>query len=180
MSNIKLDRSPLAPGTYPVRIQSVEEKMGKSGFPYINLELDVLDEETYKSTDNLVWDIISKSPKSRFIMNSFLDALQAPTEGEITNRSLRGKRLWVNLDKRTYQGKVSMEVTGYLPPETVIELKGEDAVFENEFELADGTEEEEEGPGTMKAFNPLEGDVDDEGNSISNVPDELESEDLPF
>lgn len=180
MSNIKLDRAPLAPGTYPVRIQSVEEKMGKSGFPYINLELDVLDEETYKSTDNLVWDIISKSPKSRFIMNSFLDAMKAPTEGEISNRSLRGKRLWVSLDKRTYQGKTSMEVTGYLPPSTVIELKGEDAVFENEFVLADGTEEEEEEPGTQKAFNPLAEDVDDDGNTISNTPEELAEEDIPF
>lgn len=172
--NIPLERtSLLASGTYKFRIIKVEVVTETpSGFPRISLTLDVMTEEG-RPLDRQMFDSISLSPKARFRVDDFLNAIGAGKEGSLDSKQLRGKTFKGIVGKQTYKGRESNIVDGYIAfdPED-----GDPPSFDSTSN--DDEEYDYDANQPPKGFNPLEDEDDEE--SESKIPEDSTDEDIPF
>jgi hypothetical protein len=167
---IDLERSTLlADGIYKVRIMETEDRTSAAGNPYVNLTCDVLD-EAGKSTGNTIWHTLTMTPKAKFMVGRFLDAVGAPLTGSLNSRSLKNKTLWAKIGKDTYQGKSKNVIIEPLTPEQA----GKDAeTINNVFNLGDDAD-------TSNGFeDDIAGWETEDDDGLANVPDEM-SEDSRF
>lgn len=162
-------RALLKEGVYRLRIEGVEERMGPSGSPYLSLTLSVIGSNG-RPTESKIWDNLSFAPKARFKVDQILDALEAPEEGTVTPRYFLGKLLYATLGTDSYQGTLKNVVKQYLPPGKAVEM------LEKQAE-EDGLEYTPPPDSPLVSF---EDEEDDEESIVSNAPDELEEEDIPF
>jgi hypothetical protein len=112
------------------------------------------------------------TPKAKFMVGKFLDAIGAPPTGTVNSRIFKGKVFWAKLGKDSYQGKTKNVVVDYLTPEQA----GKDPeTINNVFNLELGDEPENKG------FNEddIESWDDDDDSPVVAVPDEL-TEDSRF
>lgn len=126
-------------GLYRMRIDDVEQKPGASGYDFLNVKYVVL--VNGKPVGGAIWDIVSLSPQSSFILDTFLDSIGAPnTNEEVPPQWFKGKFVWANLTTEEYKGKLKNEVESYVAAsvgEKFIEGMGavedphEDVEFEN-------------------------------------------------
>lgn len=115
MTSVNLERqnSVVSEGTHTFKIESSEEKMGGSGFPYWNFRLKCVDEGPDKG--QAVWAMISLSPAARFKLDQFLDAVGAPTKGTISHEHFVGKTLRATVKWETYNGSITAKPDAFLP-----------------------------------------------------------------
>jgi hypothetical protein len=100
-------------GTHTFKIIKSEEKMGGSGYPYWNFQLNCVDEGPDKGL--AVWAMISLSPQARFKLDQFLDSVDAPTKGKISHEHFVGKTMRATVKWDTYNGSISAKPDAYLP-----------------------------------------------------------------
>lgn len=168
---IPLDRvGLLADGIYLLRVTDTEDRTSAAGNAYVNLTCDVLDENG-KGTGNTIWHTLTMTPKARFMVSKFMDAIGAPKEGTLNSRSLKGKKFWAQVGRDTYQGKSKNVVNSPLTWEEA--KKDEDSisnVFSTSFEA-----DEPEGFDDNDIANWSEDD-----DSLASLPEEMAEEDTKF
>jgi hypothetical protein len=166
-------RAVLEEGIYALRIESIEEKVGPSGNPYLNLTMIVLD-KSGRPSNTKIWDILSLAPKARFKIDQVLDALEAPEEGSVGPKWFVNKRLWAVLTTDTYKGTTKNVVDRYLLKEVAEESlrKGAEEAGESFTQIdmsSNGTDE------------PDDEDWEEPAPIVEKLPDELkEDDDIPF
>lgn len=118
--NLKRTGGILADGLYKARIHHMEERPGKAA-PYFQVQLKI------EKGNSLVFDNVSMSENARFRLEAFLDALQAPTSGNMTVAKLiafcRNKAVWVVLGNESYEGKLKNTVKQWLTPEVAAQMQ---------------------------------------------------------
>jgi hypothetical protein len=108
---------PMSVGTHRVRAQFRGIGQGAAG-PYLRMRYECIEEgpeEGFEATDNL-----SLSPKAKFKMDAFLDAVGLPRTGKVMASSFDGKELIVTIGMDEYQGTVRPKVEAYLPLTTPV------------------------------------------------------------
>lgn len=167
--NIDLERSTLVPdGIYKLRITETEDRTSAAGNPYVNLTCEILD-SAGKPTGNILWHTLTMTPKAKFMVGRFLDAVGAPLTGTISSRSLKNKTLWAKVGKDTYQGKSKNVIDEPLTPEQA----GKDAdTIHNVFTLGNEPEETAGFDGGLESW-------EEEDDSPASIPEEM-SEDTRF
>jgi hypothetical protein len=170
---IPLDRvGLLTDGIYRIRITESEDRTSSAGNPYVNLTCDVLDENG-RSMDTTIWNSLSMSPKAKFMVSKFLDAIGAPMEGNLSSRSLKGKSFWASVGRETYQGKTKNVILDYLTPE---QARKDPSSIQNVFSLDGAVDDNSNG---FDAEDSIESWDDDE--SLASLPEEMsETEDSRF
>jgi hypothetical protein len=178
---IPLQRTGLVPdGKYKLLVTEVEKKPGKSGFDYIALTLVILDDDG-RPMDSNIYDNLSLSPKSKFMVSNFLDAIQAPTEGEIHYKAFKGKKLYATIGKEAYQGKLKNVVTTFHTPE---EMGFPEERLNESYEYVPTEDEDEEssGPKPFEWSDDVTEEVDS-SSIVDEMPEEMEEgtdEDVKF
>jgi hypothetical protein len=130
---IPLDRVGLLPdGVYMVRVTETEDRTSAAGNAYVNLTCTVLD-EMGKDTGTTIWHTLTMTPKSRYMVSAFMDAVGAPATGSISSRALKGKYFWAQIGKDTYQGKSKNVIVTCLTPE---QAKKDPDTIHNVFNLS--------------------------------------------
>lgn len=175
--NLNLDRSSrVKPGVYKVRIEEVDDtQAGPSGFLNIKLTYQIIS-SSGKPTGRQLFDNLSMSPKARFNMDNFLDAINAPEEGNVSPRSFKGKSLWVQVDKRkNNRGEIVPDVVGYLTEEA---MKTIEATEVADVEISD---DDYSAPRDFRPSASLDddGEEGEEDSQLENVMDGND-EDIPF
>lgn len=145
-------------GVYQMRIKEIEEKQGSKA-PYLALRLEFVK----FSNSPLVFTNVSTSPEARFMLEAFLDAIQAPTSGRLSSAKLRGKTFFASIGNESYQGRLKNVVTAFLTPEAA------------QAALSDASTEEESRPVGTASFD-ADGEEDD-ADELSAFPDYSEEED---
>lgn len=116
---VDLDRTQpglLENGIYKAKIESVDvETDSPSGFPYIKFRLGI----TVQGERNALWTNLSLAPKARFRVNQLLDAIAAPTTGELDLASLRNTWVYVQLKTETYEGQARNSVAAFVAADKV-------------------------------------------------------------
>lgn len=79
---------PMPEGVHRFQIINFDERMGGSGYPYLNYTLECVDEAPWKG--QYVWLMLSLSPAARFKLEEFLDAVGAPRSGKGSGREFVG------------------------------------------------------------------------------------------
>ena len=97
----------LADGVYQFRVESVEEKAGQKT-NYLALR------HRQVKGSGTVFDNIMLNDSSRWRMEAFLDAISAPTEGNMTYSQLRGKTFWAKVGNESYKGRLKNTIEAYL------------------------------------------------------------------
>ena len=173
--NIPLDRvGLLEDGIYKLRVKETEDRTSAAGNPYVNLTCEVLDNNG-RPTETTLWNTLTMTPKAKFMVSKFLDAIQAPAEGSISSRSLRGKTFWAKVGRQTYEGKTKNVIDDYLTPE---QAKKDPDTIQNVFNASFADDE----PSNGKGFNdngPESWDEEDDNSPVQNLPDEM-TEDTAF
>lgn len=100
-------------GTHTFKIVKSEEKMGGSGYPYWKFQMNCVDEGADKG--QAVWANISLAPQARFKVDQFLDAISAPTKGEISHEQCVGATLRCTVVWETYNGSVQAKIDAFIP-----------------------------------------------------------------
>jgi hypothetical protein len=111
----KGEQAVLPDGVYRVVIEAVESKPGPSGFNYLNMRLRPYVNGVKHG--QAIWDKISLSPDARFRVDAFLDAIDAPEDGDADEKSFVGKSYWASVKSKVYEGRWSNEIKQYLSPE---------------------------------------------------------------
>lgn len=109
----------LPDGIYRLLVEKTEEKTGQSGVPYMNVRLKPI--LNGKVSNQAVWDVISTNPTARFKVDQFLDATQAPEDGEVDIRWFEGKMVFATLMSDMYNGNIRNKVGRYLSQEEAME-----------------------------------------------------------
>jgi hypothetical protein len=167
-TRIPLERSGLLPdGTYKMMIKKAEMKQGKE-HQYIALELIAFGSNG-KPTDDVIYDNVSLAPKSRWVLRSLLDAIDAPKDGTMDVRELRGKVFYATLGNETYQGRIKNTVAAFITPE----MAG--VSYSELSNSGDYFPDEDETPSPKKGFEWSDEDVtdDEESSVVDQMPDEL-------
>jgi len=166
---ISLDRvGLLEDGIYKVRVTETEDRTSAAGNPYVNLTCDVLNDMD-KSTGTTVWHTLTMTPKSKFMVSKFMDAIGAPPTGSINSRSLKGKTFWAQIGKDTYQGKTKNVITECLTPE---QAKRDEDTINNVFNTASF---EDDGPAGSQE-DDISAWETEEDDSLASLPDEMQEE----
>lgn len=131
-------------GVYKLKVEDVEVKQASdpSKFPYLNVRFSVLYNGQPKGLS--VWDILSYSPAARFKFDQILDAMNAPEDGEVNYRWLKGKQVFATLITATHKGKVSNKVGQYLTAEAAAELQEANLGANDDDDLEDDDLDEED------------------------------------
>lgn len=167
---IPLERVGLLPdGIYRIRVTETEDRTSQAGNAYVNLTCEVLD-DMGKSTDVVIWHTLTMTPKARFMVGKFMDAIGAPTTGTMNSRSLKGKQFWAQVGKDTYQGKSKNVI---VTPLTAEEAKKDADTINNVFSTSFEAEPEENG------FDPNDVSNWEEEEGPGSLPEEME-EDTKF
>ena len=169
-TRIPLERSGLLPdGKYKMMIKKAEMKQGKE-HQYIALELIAFGPNG-KPTDDIIYDNVSMAPKSRWVLRSLLDAIDAPKDGTMDVKELRGKVFYANLGNETYQGRIKNTVTAFITPE-MAGVSNEDLAADSQY----FPDEEERSP-LQRSFEWSDEDAtdDEESSLVDQMPDELAS-----
>jgi hypothetical protein len=164
--NIPLERvGVLNDGIYKIRVTETEDRTSAAGNAYVNLTCTVLD-DMGKDSGITIWHTLTMTPKSRFMVSQFLDAIGAPPTGSMNSRSFKGKTFWAQVGKDTYQGKTKNTISACLTPE---QAKKEPDSIHNVFNLS-GMEEEPSNNGFE------DGDLEswDDDDSTATLPDEMD------
>jgi hypothetical protein len=164
--NIPLERvGVLNDGIYKIRVTETEDRTSAAGNAYVNLTCTVLD-DMGKDSGITIWHTLTMTPKSRFMVSQFLDAIGAPPTGSMNSRSFKGKTFWAQVGKDTYQGKTKNTISACLTPE---QAKKEPDSIHNVFNLG-GMEEEPSNNGFE------DGDLEswDDDDSTATLPDEMD------
>lgn len=170
--NIPLDRVGLLPdGVYKIRITETEDRTSAAGNPYVNLTCTVLD-EMGKDTGTTIWHTLTMTPKSRYMVSAFMDAIKAPATGSISSRALKGKTFWAQVGKDTYQGKSKNVISACLTTEQA--KKDEDSI-NNVFNLSMGDDE----PRSNGFQDDDLSSWEDDDDSTATLPEEM-TEDTVF
>lgn len=173
--NIPLDRVGLLPdGIYLCRVTETEDRTSQAGNPYVNLTCEVLD-DMGRPTEAILWHTLTMTPKARFMVSKFLDAIGAPkTEGgSLNSRSLKGKRFWAEIGKDTYQGKSKNVIKNPLTPE---EAKKDEDTINNVFSTT-----YEPDPEPTGEFDPNDvGTWEEDEDGPGSLPDEMSEDDVKF
>lgn len=143
--NFKRDEGSVRPdGVYKLKVEDVEVKQASdpSKFPYLNVRFSVLYNGQPKGLS--IWDILSYSPAARFKFDQILDAMNAPEDGEVSYRWLKGKQVFATLITATHKGKVSNKVGQYLTAEAAAELQEANLGTDDDDDLEDNDLDEED------------------------------------
>lgn len=126
----KDDTSHLLPqGVYRVVIEKVTELDGPSGFPYFNLRCSAI--TNGEKWPEAIWEKVSLSPKARFRVDDWLDALEIENvDQDLPPEYFQGKSFWAKVGTKEYNGKWSNEITQYLTPEAAEALLEKEALEE--------------------------------------------------
>lgn len=177
MAQLDLERiSVVKPGIYKIRIDEVDDSSnGPSGFLNIKMNCSILS-SSGKPTGRTTWTNLSMSPKARFKIDKFLDAINAPEEGKVSPKSFKGKTLWVRIEKgKNNRGETVSQITDYL---TDLEMESIQAT-----EVPD-VEYSEENYSAPKEFSPsasLDDDDEPSSDTLSNIlSEDSEDEDILF
>lgn len=118
-------------GIYRLRIDDIEQKTSQAGNPYLNVKYAVI--VRGQPRGGALWDVISLTPQSRFVVEAFLDSLGAPnTDDEVSPQWFKGKFLWARLKTGMWKDKFRNEVDSY-----VVGPDAEQEVVANEHEDVD-------------------------------------------
>lgn len=99
--SLKRQDSTIPDGIHVARLVDAEEREGQSsGMPYIALTLEIEADADWDG--QRVWANLSLSPKARFKVDEFLDAVQAPDEGEATIEKFLGLKMKIQVENKTY------------------------------------------------------------------------------
>jgi len=168
---IPLDRvGLLQDGVYLCRVTEVEDRTSQKGNAYVNLTCEVLDDHK-RETGNTIWHTLTMTPKAKFMVSKFLDAVGAPKEGNLNSRSLKGKLFWAEIGKDTYQGKSKNVIK---TPLTAEEAQRDENLFSNTFASFDEPDPEPEG------FDPNDISSWEEEETLGSVPEEMDETDVKF
>ncbi len=101
-------------GTHTFRVldKSVEE-LGPSGDPYWRLICEVISKGEDQGKE--IMHSISLGHKSRFIMDEFLDGVDAPRSGKGDLGQFLGKTFRASVGQDTYNGKLKSVITNIMP-----------------------------------------------------------------
>lgn len=107
----------LAPkGVYLGKIEDVDVVGDSpSGFPYVKLRLSA----NIGGERKAFWTNVSLAPTARFKVDELLDAVEAPTEGELSISQLKGAQVYFTLDITSYNGTQRNSVDKFLAPSAV-------------------------------------------------------------
>jgi hypothetical protein len=124
IEKISLSRSSrdqlLPNGIYWGKIEEVEVvEESPSGFPYLKLRIAA----NVEGERRAFWTNVSLAPTARFKVDELLDALEAPTEGEIRVQQLKGNSLFFKLAIDTYNGNQRNVIEKFLVPSQVRETQ---------------------------------------------------------
>jgi hypothetical protein len=106
----------LPEGVHSFRIVEVEEREGPSEWPYLNVTMEVEEGSDYDG--QRVWATVSLSPKARWKLEEFLDAVQAPEEGELYGDDFVGVRVRTTIIHEQWEGQTRARVERFLPMES--------------------------------------------------------------
>lgn len=141
----------LPDGVYQLVIDSGEQKQGSKS-AYIALKLTVVG-RTIKVFENLML-----SDNVRWKLEQFLDAVNAPTTGNMSMaqllRFIKGKKIWCKLTNDTYESRTKNVVAGFLTAEEAAKLleanpqpeqaANPGATEDEDFDDGEDTDEEDE------------------------------------
>lgn len=100
-------------GDYRLRIDDVELKKSQAGNDYLNVKYAVLINGA--PYGGAIWDVISLTPQSRFVVESFLDSIGAPNSNDsVSPQWFKGKFCWAHLKTGEWKGKLRNEVDYYI------------------------------------------------------------------
>lgn len=109
----------LPDGVYQLSIDSGEQKQGSKS-AYIALKLTVIG-RTIKVFENLML-----AENVRWKLEQFLDAVNAPTTGNMTIaqllRFIKGKKLWAKLTNDTYENRTKNVVAAFVTAEEAAKI----------------------------------------------------------
>lgn len=89
LQDVTSDFEPLDPGSYEFEVRKVEEKKGKnSGKPYLNIELECLDEDY---AGRRVFDIISLGEACLWRLKQFAEAADISIDTEFDTDDFEGE-----------------------------------------------------------------------------------------
>lgn len=96
----------LEPGTYPARIEKIEQKKGRGGYDYLNFTY-FLEEQNQR-----IWDIYSFSPKALWKMKQDFEKLGLDVTGEFDTDELIGRDVILTIIQQDhYQGGFNADGT---------------------------------------------------------------------
>lgn len=108
-----------AEGIYRCVIRQVVLKEGPAG-PYMSCECGIDDKDHPVESGKTFYTNLSLSPKATWKMEEALDALGAPTEGEITDTGwFHGKRFYAMLTHREWDGRKNLQLDTWIAREAV-------------------------------------------------------------
>ncbi len=163
----------LPDGVYKVKVDNMELKAGQKA-PYFACRFKV------DRRDSIVFENISQADGARFRMEAFLDAIEAPTSGNMTPAKFvvwcRGKSLYVTLTNESYQGRLKNVIGNYLLPDVAQQVMAEQAAAPS-----DGHEPDEEDYDEEDFEDEDEDDEDSDDEEDAAWPDGAAAKDaLPF
>jgi hypothetical protein len=110
--NLQRDsHDPMSIGTHLAVVQYRGTSDGPSGFPFITVRLECLDED---ELGNEALDRISLSPAARFRLDNFLDAIGAPRSGSMKVSQFDGHKVVVAIDHEDYNGETRARPVRYM------------------------------------------------------------------
>jgi len=104
----------ISEGCHLMKILELEERDGPTGYPYINVTLQV----TERSVDNdkRLWTVLSLSPKARFKIEEFLDAMEVKPGGEVDLMGFAGRNIYGIVQHEMYNGKLQSRIDRFVTP----------------------------------------------------------------
>lgn len=160
-------RSVLPDGVYQVVIEDVEDKEGReSGIPYMNLRLSV--RKNGRPIGGSIWDIVSMSDNAAFKLAQFLDAVDAPEEGDVNSQWFKGKKAYAKLITEVYDGQPRNKVKNYLTADQAEEALAKQS--EDEDFSAPSLEDDEPAPARRGRGRP----------AAQPAVEEMEEEEMPL
>lgn len=102
-------------GIHAFRIIDVNEREGASGFPYISITLEC--EEGGEYDGQRIWHNVSLAPQARWKLEEFLDAVQAPEEGEMSAEDFLGLRIRATVFHEEWEGQKRARIERAMPME---------------------------------------------------------------
>lgn len=164
-------------GVYKARITELELKDGAKA-QYIALKLKI------DGRSSTVFDNVTLAENARFRLEPFLDAIGAPTKGNLTFTGLaklaRNKLVFVKLTNEEYNGNLKNKVDSYLTAEVGERMIAEQA------EVGDDDEDEEEDLDLDEEEQEEEDDDDGEADDDDDEEDDDDADEddpkdgLPF
>jgi len=107
-------REVLPVGEYAVEVVNIDQREGNKG-PYLNWELKVV---TGPFMGKKLWNITSLSPKSLWVLRANLEALGmkvASGRMNLNPDSLKGLKMGVRVEHKTFDGKTKAKVSDVFP-----------------------------------------------------------------